>query len=121
MRLFIADDHDLFRTGLRNLLEEQGAEIVGEARNGEDAIRAVRWLELDLVLIDVDMPGIGGVEATRQIAPRTPVLVLTLRDEDHDVRAATLAGARGSLLKSSSISELVTAIRAASTAEPEPS
>ena len=114
------DDHDLFRTGLRNLLEEQGVPIVGECDNGTDALRGVRELAPDVVVMDLNMPGISGVEATRQIsmiAPLTRVLVLTISDQDNDVMDAILAGACGYLLKDASIGELMQGIRAAAIGE----
>ncbi len=114
------DDHDLFRTGLRNLLEEQGVQVVGECDNGTDALHAVREAAPDVVVMDLNMPGISGVEATRQIsmiAPLTRVLVLTISDQDSDVMDAILAGACGYLLKDSSIGELISGIRAASVGE----
>lgn len=114
------DDHDLFRTGLRNLLEEQGVQVVGECDNGTDALHAVRDVAPDVVVMDLNMPGISGVEATRQIsmiAPLTRVLVLTISDQDADVMDAILAGACGYLLKDSSITELLSGIHAASVGE----
>jgi DNA-binding NarL/FixJ family response regulator len=120
LRVLIVDDHDLFRTGLRNLLEEQGIDVVGEAGAGNDAIRSVRELAPDVVVMDLNMPGMSGVEATRQItgiAPLTRVLVLTISDQDSDVLDAILAGACGYLLKDSSIQELMAGIRAASIGE----
>jgi DNA-binding NarL/FixJ family response regulator len=120
LRVVIVDDHDLFRTGLRNLLEEQGIQVVGEAAAGSDAIRSVRELAPDVVVMDLNMPGMTGVEATRQItsiAPLTRVLVLTISDQDSDVLDAILAGACGYLLKDSSIQDLMTGIRAASIGE----
>ena len=119
-RVLLVDDHDLFRTGLRNLLEDQGVQIVGECDNGTDALQAVREVAPDVVVMDLNMPGISGVEATRQIsmiAPLTRVLVLTISDNDSDVMDAILAGACGYLLKDSSITELVSGIRAASVGE----
>ena len=116
LRVLIVDDHDLFRTGLRNLLEEQGVQISGEAATGADAVRAVRESAPDVVVMDLNMPGMGGVEATRHIAaiaPLTRVVVLTISDEDADVMDAILAGACGYLLKDSSIDELMAGIRAA--------
>jgi DNA-binding NarL/FixJ family response regulator len=120
LRVVIVDDHDLFRTGLRNLLEEQGILVVGEAAAGGDAVRSVRELAPDVVVMDLNMPGMTGVEATRQItgiAPLTRVLVLTISDQDSDVLDAILAGACGYLLKDSSIQDLMTGIRAASIGE----
>ncbi len=114
------DDHDLFRTGLRNLLEEQGVQVVGECDNGTEALHAVREVAPDVVVMDLNMPGISGVEATRQIsmiAPLTRVLVLTISDQDSDVMDAILAGACGYLLKDSSITELISGIHAASVGE----
>ncbi len=116
----LVDDHDLFRTGLRNLLEEQGVEVVGECDNGSDALRAVREFAPDVVVMDLNMPGISGVEATRQIsmiAPLTRVLVLTISDQDSDVMDAILAGACGYLLKDASIAELMNGIQAAAVGE----
>src|SRR5436305_3853185 len=119
-RVLLVDDHDLFRNGLRNLLEEQGVQIVGECDNGTDALRAVREVAPDVVVMDLNMPGISGVEATRQIsmiAPLTRVLVLTISDQDADVMDAILAGACGYLLKDASITELMPGIRAAAVGE----
>ena len=120
LRVLLVDDHDLFRTGLRNLLEEQGVLVVGEADNGTDALKQVREVAPDVVVMDLNMPGISGVEATRQItmiAPLTRVLVLTISDQDADVMDAILAGACGYLLKDASIQELVAGIRAAARGE----
>jgi len=120
LRVLIVDDHDLFRTGLRNLLEEQGLQVIGEAAAGNEAVRSVRELAPDVVVMDLNMPGMTGVEATRQItaiAPLTRVLVLTISDQDSDVLDAILAGACGYLLKDSSIQDLMTGIRAASIGE----
>jgi DNA-binding NarL/FixJ family response regulator len=116
----IVDDHDLFRTGLRNLLEEQGVQISGEAASGSEAVRSVREMAPDVVVMDLNMPEMGGVEATRHItsvAPLTRVLVLTISDEDADVLDAILAGACGYLLKDASIEELMAGIRAAGRGE----
>jgi len=120
LRVLIVDDHDLFRTGLRNLLEEQGVQIVGEAATGVEAVRFVRELAPDVVVMDLNMPGMGGVDATRHItsiAPLTRIVVLTISDEDNDVMDAILAGACGYLLKDSSIQELISGIQAASHGE----
>jgi DNA-binding NarL/FixJ family response regulator len=120
LRVLIVDDHDLFRTGLRNLLEEQGVQIVGEAASGAEAVRVVRELAPDVVVMDLNMPGMGGVDATRHItgiAPLTRIVVLTISDQDNDVMDAILAGACGYLLKDSSIQELIAGIEAASRGE----
>jgi DNA-binding NarL/FixJ family response regulator len=120
-RVLLVDDHDLFRTGLRNLLDEHHeVQVVGECDNGTDALRAVRELAPDVVVMDLNMPGISGVEATRQIsmiAPLTRVLVLTISDQDNDVMDAIVAGACGYLLKDSSIVELMQGIRSAAIGE----
>jgi DNA-binding NarL/FixJ family response regulator len=120
IRVLLVDDHDLFRTGLRNLLDDQDVEVVGECGNGTDALQAVRELAPDVVVMDLNMPGIGGVEATRQIsmvAPLTRVLVLTISDQDSDVMDAILAGACGYLLKDASITDLMQGIRSAAVGE----
>src|SRR5881409_2775429 len=117
IRVVIVDDHDLFRTGLRNLLEEQGVQVVGEAAGGAEAVRIVRELAPEVVVMDLNMPGMGGVDATRHItaiAPLTRVVMLTISEDDSDVMDAILAGACGYLLKNSSIQELMLGIRAAS-------
>jgi DNA-binding NarL/FixJ family response regulator len=120
VRVLLVDDHDLFRTGLRNLLEEQGVHVIGEAAAGDEALRGVRELAPDVVVMDLNMPGMTGVEATRQIAgiaPLTRVLVLTISDQDGDVMDAILAGACGYLLKDASIHELMRGIRSAALGE----
>jgi DNA-binding NarL/FixJ family response regulator len=119
-RVLIVDDHDLFRTGLRNLLTENGVAVIGEAGGGAEALRLVRELAPDVVVMDLNMPGMRGVEATRRItseAPLTRVLVLTISEDDNDVVDAILAGACGYLLKDSSVEELLHGIDAASIGE----
>ena len=120
VRVLLVDDHDLFRTGLRTLLEEQGVEIVGEAANGDDAVMLVEEHAPDVVLMDLDMPGKGGIEATREIAavaPLTRVVVLTISDQDADVMDAVVAGACGYLLKDATIQDLLRGIAAANRGE----
>src|SRR5215217_2437321 len=120
LRVMLVDDHDLFRTGLRNLLEEQGLQIVAEASDGSAAVSLVRELAPDVVVMDLNMPGMNGIDATREIArlaPLTRVVVLTISDQDDDVIDAILAGACGYLLKDSSIPDLMQGIRAASIGE----
>ena len=120
VRVLIVDDHDLFRSGLRNLLEDEGVQIVGEAAAGQEALKIVRELAPDVVVMDLNMPGMGGGEATRHIstiAPLTRVLMLTISDQDNDVIDAILAGACGYLLKDSSIQDLMAGIKAASVGE----
>jgi DNA-binding NarL/FixJ family response regulator len=114
------DDHDLFRTGLRNLLEERGVQIAGEAGDGADAVRLVRDIAPEVVVMDLNMPGMSGIEATRRIhelAPLTRVLVLTISDQDDDVLHAILAGACGYLLKDASVEDLIRGITAAAIGE----
>ena len=120
LRVLLVDDHDLFRTGLRNLLEDEGVIVVGEAGTGNEALRMVEELAPDVVVMDLNMPGMTGVEATRQIASVAPlarVLVLTISDQDADVMDAILAGACGYLLKDASIGDLMQGIRSASVGE----
>jgi DNA-binding NarL/FixJ family response regulator len=120
VRVLLVDDHDLFRTGLRSLLEEQGVEVVGEAPDGARALHMTNELTPDVVVMDLNMPGMNGVEATRQItsmSPLTRVVVLTISDHDSDVLDAILAGACGYLMKDASIEELMAGIRAASLGE----
>ena len=120
VRVLVVDDHDLFRSGLRGLLEEQDVYVVGEAARGDEAVRAVRELAPDVVVMDLDMPVLDGVQATREIvaaSPLTRVVVLTASDEDADVMNAILAGACGYLLKDSSIDQLVAGIHAAAVGE----
>jgi len=115
-RVLLVDDHDLFRTGLAKLLTEQGVHVIGEAPTGEAALRLVDELAPDVVIMDLNMPGLGGVDATREIsasAPRTRVVVLTISEDDDDIVDAIMAGACGYLLKNSTVQELVAGISAA--------
>ena len=120
LRVLLVDDHDLFRTGLRSLLEEQGLQVVGEAENGSAALQLASELAPDVIIMDLKMPGLTGVETTRQIsgmAPLTRVVVLTISADDEDVMNAVMAGACGYLLKDSSIDQLIAGIRAAAAGE----
>ena len=120
LRVLLVDDHDLFRTGLMNLLVEQGVQVVGEAAEGQSALQLVRDLVPDVVVMDLNMPGMTGVEATREISlmsPLTRVVVLTISADNTDVVEAVMAGACGYLLKDSSIQELIAGIRAAAAGE----
>ncbi len=116
LRILIADDHPVVRGGLRALIETlDGLEAVGEAADGEAAVREVVLLRPDVVLMDVRMPGLDGVEATRRIrrsAPGTAVLILTMYDDDATVFTAMRAGARGYLLKGADQADIVAAVRA---------
>jgi DNA-binding NarL/FixJ family response regulator len=114
-RVLIADDHALLRVGTRTVLERQsGIEVVGEAGDGMEAVELVRKLRPDLVLMDISMPGMDGLEATRSIKgelPETIVLMLTAH-EDHDLMVeAVVAGAAGYVLKGAGPARLVGAVR----------
>jgi DNA-binding NarL/FixJ family response regulator len=117
LTVLIADDHQFFRDGVRALLNTQpDMECVGEAATGEEVVRLSTELQPDVVLMDIQMPGISGVEATRQIVSSSPqirVLVVTMFEDDHLVFAAMRAGARGYLLKGARHEDMVRAIRAA--------
>jgi DNA-binding NarL/FixJ family response regulator len=121
LRLLLVDDQALFREGLRTLLGLQADfEIAGEAANGEEAVALARKLVPDVVLMDLRMPVLGGVEATRRItaeAPAMRVIVLTTFEEDEEVFAALRAGAAGYLLKASPSAKLCEAIRLAARGE----
>ncbi len=121
VRVLIADDHPVFRFGLRTLLKaDPMMEVVGEATNGEDTIRQASLVSPNVILMDLNMPGINGIEATRRILiehPQVHILVLTMFDDDDSVFAAMRAGARGYLLKGAEGSETLQAIRVASTGE----
>jgi DNA-binding NarL/FixJ family response regulator len=117
VRILLADDQALFREGLRTLLSiEESIEIAGEAANGVEAVEKARSLQPDLVLMDLRMPVMGGVEATRRVrdaSPRSRVLVLTTFDENQEIFDALRAGACGYLLKDTPSGKLVEAIHAA--------
>jgi DNA-binding NarL/FixJ family response regulator len=117
IRVVVVDDHDLFRSGLVRLLSEQdGIDVVEEAADGERAVRVAGRVRPDVVLMDLGLPGISGIEATRHILeqmPRANVLVLTISDAERDVIDAILAGARGYLLKESTLDEIIGGIRSA--------
>jgi DNA-binding NarL/FixJ family response regulator len=116
LRVVLADDHPMFRHGLRQLLEQvAGAEVVAEAADGEDAVTAVRELVPDVVVMDLRMPGLGGVEATRRIVREVPgvhVLVLTMSEDEGSVFAALRAGAAGYVLKGCDGAEFLRAVEA---------
>jgi DNA-binding NarL/FixJ family response regulator len=102
MRIVLADDHALFRDGVSSLLQAWGHVVVGHAADGAEAVELVVRLDPDLVLMDVRMPRMSGVEATRAIAavrPETPIVMLTVSEDEEDLFAAIRAGARGYLLK----------------------
>jgi DNA-binding NarL/FixJ family response regulator len=115
IRLLLADDQALIRAGFRMILEEAGdIDVVGEARDGAEAVRLARDLGPDVILMDVRMPGVDGIEATRQIVARdraARVLILTTFDLDEYAFAALRAGASGFVLKDVPLDELARAIR----------
>jgi len=116
IRIVIADDHAVVRQGTRSLLErEKDLEVVGEAGDGEEAVRLIEQLRPDVAIIDIAMPKLNGVEVTRQIKPRCPstaVLILTAYDDDEYIFALLEAGAAGYLLKDVDSREVVQAVRA---------
>ncbi len=115
-RIFIADDHEVVRKGLISLLEAQpGWEVCGEAGDGREAVEKASELKPDITILDIGMPSLNGLEATRQILkvnPDAKILVLTLHDSDSVVREVLNAGARGFLLKSDAARDLVAAAEA---------
>lgn len=121
IRILLVDDHDFFREGMRGLLATvSGANVVAEASSGESAVALAIKLQPDVVLMDLKMGGMNGIDATRQIVATSPhvgVLVLTMFEDDDWVFAAMKAGARGYLLKGSNQDEIVRAIRAVGNGE----
>ncbi len=118
IRVLLADDHALFRQGLRQLLElEEDIEVVGDASDGQEAQEMVRQLRPDVVLMDINMPDVDGITATRTILsefPRTSVVILTMYREDDYAFQAVRAGARGYLLKNAGSQDVVRAVRVTS-------
>jgi len=116
LRILIADDHEVARHGIRALLESHsGWEVCGEAKDGRETVELVESLKPDLILLDIGMPNLNGLEATRQIlatSPEAVILILTMHDTDHVVREVLRAGARGFLLKSDAGRDLVAAVEA---------
>lgn len=116
IHVLIADDHTLFREGLRALLDSVGdTEVVGEAATGDEAIAQAAELQPDVILMDIQMPGVNGIEATRRIlrtSPHIGVIVVTMFEDDASVFAAMRAGARGYVLKGADQEEVLRVIRA---------
>ena len=121
VRVLIADDHPIFRDGLRALLAtDDSIQLVGEAADGGDVQRLVEQLQPEIVLMDLHMPGVDGVAATREIVQRSPhvaVIVLTMFDDDDSVFAAMRAGARGYVVKGAEQEEIGRAVRAVASGE----
>jgi DNA-binding NarL/FixJ family response regulator len=121
MRVLIADDHPLFRDGLRGLLEARGIDVVGEARNGREAVDAVRKLRPDVVLMDLNMPEMTGLAATRLISadqPSVKVVILTASEEDADLFEAIKSGAQGYIFKNLESGEFFRLLEGVARGEP---
>ncbi|XID92906.1 response regulator [Paenibacillaceae bacterium WGS1546] len=116
LRILLADDHPMFLEGLAsNLHGEEGIEVAGQAADGNEAVRLAELLQPDVILMDVNMPGMNGIEATREIirtSPHIGILILTMFDDDASVFSAMRSGARGYLLKGAQKEEIVRAIHA---------
>ena len=121
LRILIADDHPLFRHGIHEFLNlAPDLEVVGEATSGEEAITRAEALHPDVILMDVNMPGVNGIEATRRIlhaSPHIRILVVTMFEDDGTVFAAMRAGARGYILKDAEKENILRAIQAVATGE----
>ncbi len=121
IRVLMADDHTLFRDGVRALFASApDLELAGEAATGEEAIALAASLQPDLIIMDLQMPGMNGIEATRRIVTTSPhigVLVVTMFDDDHSVFSSMQAGARGYVLKGANHAEMLRAIRAVASGE----
>ena len=119
LKILLADDHKIVRDGLKSLLKkEDGMEVVGEADNGRKTVQLARDLEPEIIIMDISMPDLNGVEATRQIladSPDVKIIALSMHSDKRYVRAALSAGASGYLLKDSAFEELVEAIRTVDT------
>jgi DNA-binding NarL/FixJ family response regulator len=121
MKIMIADDHALFRDSLRSLLEAHGLEVLGEARNGREAVELARKLKPDVVLMDLSMPEMDGLAATRLISaemPEVKVVVLTASDEDAKLFEAIKSGAQGYLLKNLESEDFFTLLDGVNRGEP---
>ncbi len=121
IHVLIADDHPLFREGMHGLLDSVAeTEVVGEATTGAEAITQAKALQPDVILMDIKMPGVNGIEATRQIVAASPhisILMVSMLEDDESVFAAMRAGARGYVLKGANQAELLRAIRAVASGE----
>lgn len=116
LRILIADDHEVFRRGVRDVLEDQtGWQVVGEAANGRQAVDMARELQPDIVVLDISMPELNGLDATRQIlqvSPGSEILILTLHDSEQLAEEVLRAGVRAYILKSDAAQDLVSAVSA---------
>jgi DNA-binding NarL/FixJ family response regulator len=121
MRVLIADDHALFRDGLRSMLEARGVDVTGEARNGREAVDQARRLSPDIVLMDLNMPELDGLAATRLISAEQPtvkVVILTASEEDAHLFEAIKSGAQGYLFKNLASDELFRLLEGVARGEP---
>jgi DNA-binding NarL/FixJ family response regulator len=116
LRILVADDHEVARKGVRSLLEEHtGWEVCGEAKDGREAVEFATQLKPDILLLDIGMPNLNGLDAARQILAANPdarILILTIHDSEQVVREVLAAGARGFLLKSDAGRDLIAAVEA---------
>jgi DNA-binding NarL/FixJ family response regulator len=120
IRVVLVDDHELLRSGLHEQLEQHGVDVVAEASDGASAVEVVRDAAPDVVLMDVSMPGISGIEATmriRAVAPTAQVIMLTVSADEREVEESIWAGACGYLLKDAPVEQILVAIRAAAAGE----
>jgi len=114
IRTVIADDHEIVRAGLKNLLQNEDCEIVAEYSTGREAVEGTKELKPDVVILDISMPDLNGVEATQQISkqsPDTKIVVLTMHDSEELARKVLEAGARGYVLKSDAVRDLANAVK----------
>ena len=114
LRVLLADDHQIVRQGFKVLLEQERLEVVGEAANGEEAVRLAEALKPEVAVLDLTMPVLNGLDATRgvlRVSPDTRVILLTMHAEEHQVVAALKAGVRGYIVKTQAAEDLVQAIR----------
>jgi DNA-binding NarL/FixJ family response regulator len=114
LRILVADDHQILRQGVRAMLERAGVEVVGEGTNGREAVKLASTLRPDVVVLDLAMPLLNGLDAAREILqdrPAARVILLTMHMEEHQVVAALRAGVRGYVVKTQAVEDLVQAIR----------
>jgi two-component system, NarL family, response regulator NreC len=114
LQILVTDDHRLLREGLRSLLESQGFRVTGEAADGRSAVKLTKTLQPDAVIIDISMPGLNGIDATKQIhqdCPDVKVIVLSMRSDSRAVLEAFAAGASAYLLKEAAFEEVVVALK----------
>jgi DNA-binding NarL/FixJ family response regulator len=122
LRVLLADDHEFIRRGIRSMIEENGEwQVVGEAANGREAVELARTTEPDIVVLDISMPELNGLEAARVIAQSSPqarILILSMHDSEQLVRDVLASGARGYILKSDAARHLLTALRTLAAGKP---